>query len=248
MVRDWMEGSFESLASAVAEWFADLQITSLTGDSCAPPPSLDRLSYHCLSLRSQKAKDQKHTDDERRRFSQQLLHAALTGARLSDVLPLRILSCLRPELSSADSGQEDAPLQPDRFAVLRAYLVRFFRERGDLSMCNAITPALNPDLPCAALYASPLVSTLGFFTASVLAASHSPRAPTHVRIGVPKGRRRSKLRFHRMTVQVARRRTAGPCRTVSTLFRASFRMDLLLAGTGVTRRLSPHIGLQGARQ
>ena len=150
MVRGWMEGSFESLASAIADWFDDLQITSLNGDSCAPPPSLGGLSYHCLSLRSQRSKDQKQTDDERRRLSQPLLHAALTGARLSDVLPLRLLSCLRPELSSADSGQEDAPLQPNRFAVLRAFLVRFFRERGDISMCDAITPALNPDLPSAA--------------------------------------------------------------------------------------------------
>jgi CRISPR-associated protein Csd1 len=150
MVRGWMEGSFESLASAIADWFSDLQITSLAGDSCAPPPSLGGLSYHCLSLRSQRVKDQKQTDDERRRLSQPLLHAALTGSRLPDVLPLRILSCLRPELSSADSGQEDAPLQPNRFAVLRAYLVRFFRERGDITMSDAITPALNPALPSAA--------------------------------------------------------------------------------------------------
>lgn len=150
MVRGWMEGSFESLASAIADWFDDLQITSRTGDSCAPAPSLDRLSYSCLSLRSQRSKDQKQKDDERRRLSQPLLHSALTGARLSDVLPLRILSCLRPELSSADSGQEDAPLQPNRFAVLRAYLVRFFRERGDISMSDAITPVLNPTVPSAA--------------------------------------------------------------------------------------------------
>jgi CRISPR-associated protein Csd1 len=150
MVRGWMEGSFESLASAIAGWFDDLRITSRTGDTCAPLPSLDRLSYDCLSLRNQRSKDQKQTDDERRRFSQSLLHSALTGARLSDVLPLRILSCLRPELSSADTGQEDAPLQPNRFAVLRSYLVRFFRERGDISMSDAISPALNPALPSAA--------------------------------------------------------------------------------------------------
>ena len=160
MVRGWMEGSFESLASAIADWFSDLQITSLSGDSCAPPPSLGSLSYHCLSLRSQRAKDQKQTDDERRRLSQPLLHAALTGSRLSDVLPLRILSCLRPELSSADSGQEDAPLQANRFAVLRAYLARFFRERGDITMSDAITPALNPDLPSVAYHCGRVLAIL----------------------------------------------------------------------------------------
>lgn len=160
MVRGWMEGSFESLASAIADWFDDLEITSLTGDSCAPPPSLGGLSHNCLSLRSQRAKEQKQTDDERRRFSQPLLHAALTGTRLSDVLPLRILSCLRPELSSAGSGQEDAPLQPNRFAVLRAYLVRALRERGDISMSNAITAALNPDLPSAAYHCGRVLAIL----------------------------------------------------------------------------------------
>jgi CRISPR-associated protein Csd1 len=160
MVRGWMEGSFESLASSITGWFTDLQITSLTGDSCAPPPSLKGLSDKCLSLRSQRSKDQKQPDDERRRFSQPLLHAALTGAGLSDVLPLRILSCLRPELSSADSGQEDAPLQPNRFAVLRAYLVRFFRERGDISMSDAITPSLNPDLPSAAYHCGRILAIL----------------------------------------------------------------------------------------
>jgi CRISPR-associated protein Csd1 len=160
MVRGWMEGSFESLASAIAGWFDDLQITSLAGGSSAPPPYLKSLSSNCLSLRSQRSKDQKQADDERRRLSQPLLHAALTGARFPDVLPLRILSCLRPELSSADSGQEDAPLQPNRFAVLRAYLVRFFRERGDISMSDAITPALNPDLPSAAYHCGRVLAIL----------------------------------------------------------------------------------------
>jgi len=160
MVRGWMEGSFESLASAVARWFEDLRITSRTGDSDASPPSLDRLSSSCLSLRSQRSKDRRQADDERRRISQPLLHSALTGACLSDVLPLRILSCLRPELSSADTGQEDAPLQPNRFAVLRAYLVRFFRERKDTLMSDAITPALNPALPSAAYHCGRVLAIL----------------------------------------------------------------------------------------
>src|ERR1039458_4461608 len=64
-----MEGSFESLASAIGRWFDDLRITSRTGDSEVPPPSLDRLSYSCISLRSQRSGDQRQTDDERRRIS-----------------------------------------------------------------------------------------------------------------------------------------------------------------------------------
>src|ERR1019366_6728692 len=112
----------------------------------APPQSLDRLSYSCLSLRSQHSNERKQSDDERRRFSQSLFQAAMTGAALSDVLPLRVLACLRPELSSAEERKEDAPLQPNRFAILRAYLVRFFRNKGDVSMSDSITPALNPNL------------------------------------------------------------------------------------------------------
>jgi CRISPR-associated protein Csd1 len=160
MVRSWMEGSFESLASAIAVWFDDLRITSRSGDSLAQPPSLGRLSNHCLSLRSQRSNEQRQTDDYRRRLSQPLLQAALTGARLSDVLPSGILACLRPELSSADSGQEDAPLLPNRFAVLRAYLVRFFREKGDALMSDAITPALNLTLPSEAYHCGRILAIL----------------------------------------------------------------------------------------
>ena len=160
MVRGWMEGSFESLAEAIGGWFADLWITSRAGDSDAPPPSLGQLAYHCLSLRSQRSKDQRQTDDDRRRLSQALLHSALTGARLPDTLPLQILSCLRPELSSADAGQEDTPLEPNRFAVLRAYLVRFYRERKDISMSDAITPVLNPALPSAAYHCGRVLAVL----------------------------------------------------------------------------------------
>jgi hypothetical protein len=121
MVRGWMEGSFESLAAALTKWFGDLQIISRNGDALAPPPSLDRLSYGCLSLRSQHSNERKQSDDDRGRFSQALFQAAMTGAAISDVLPVRILACLRPELSSADVDKEDAPLQPNRFAILRAY-------------------------------------------------------------------------------------------------------------------------------
>jgi CRISPR-associated protein Csd1 len=152
MVRGWMEGSFESLAAALTRWFGDLQITSRDGESLAPPQSLDRLSYSCLSLRSQRSNERKQSDDDKRRLSQSLFHAAMSGTVLSDVLPFRILACLRPELSSADAGEEDAPLQPNRFAILRAYLVRFFRNKGDVSMADAITPALNPDMPSAAYH------------------------------------------------------------------------------------------------
>jgi CRISPR-associated protein Csd1 len=160
MVRGWMEGSFESLASAIANWFADLQIRSLNGDSCAPPPSLGRLSDDCLSLRSQQATDRKQTDDERRRLSEPLLYSALTGACLSNVLPLRILACLRSELPSMEGQHGDDPLRANRFAVLRAYLVRFYRERRDISMSDAITSALNPALPSAAYHCGRVLAIL----------------------------------------------------------------------------------------
>ena len=160
MVRGWMEGSFESLAESLARWFLDLEITARDGDSLAPPPSLDRLTYGCLSLRSQYSKERKQGDDDRRRFSQTLFQSAMTGTALSDVLPVRILAFLRPELSSTDSGEEDAPLQPNRFAILRGYLVRYFRIRGDLSMSDAITPALNPDLPSAAYHCGRMLAIL----------------------------------------------------------------------------------------
>jgi CRISPR-associated protein Csd1 len=147
MVRGWMEGSFESLAAAIAQWFNDLQITASGGDSTAPPQSLDRLSYSCLSVRSQHSKERKQSDDDRRRLAQSLFQAAMTGTALRAELPARILGCLRPELSSVDAGEEDLPLQPNRFAILKAYLVRFFRNRGDPTMSDAITPAVNLDLP-----------------------------------------------------------------------------------------------------
>jgi CRISPR-associated protein Csd1 len=160
MVRGWMEGSFETLADALTMWFDDLEIISHGGDTLAPPQSLVRLSDSCLSLRSQHASERKQGDDDRRRFSQSLFQSAMTGSALSDALPVRILAFLRPELSSTDAGEEDAPLQPNRFAVLRAYLVRFFRSKGDLVMSDAITPALNTALPIAAYHCGRVLAIL----------------------------------------------------------------------------------------
>jgi CRISPR-associated protein Csd1 len=152
MVRGWMEGSFESLANALVTWFADLDICSKNGDR-VPPPPLGRLSRGCLSLRSQRSQsptERKQADDDQRRFSQSLFQSAMTGSALSDALPARILAFLRPELSSAETDKEDAPLQPNRFAILRVYLVRYFRHKKDQTMSKAITPSLNSDLPSAA--------------------------------------------------------------------------------------------------
>jgi CRISPR-associated protein Csd1 len=168
MVRGWMEGSFESLASALTTWFADLQIMSRDGESLVPPQSLDRLSFSCLSLRSQESREKKQPDDDKRRISQSLFQAAMTGAALSDVLPLRILACIRPELSSADEKKEGAPLQPSRFAVMRAYLVRFFRNKGDLVMSDAITPGLNTALPSAAYHCGRVIAILAALQRSAL--------------------------------------------------------------------------------
>lgn len=168
MVRGWMEGSFETLADALTMWFDDLEIISPGGDALAPPQSLDRLSYSCLSLRSQHSSERKQGDDDRRRFSQSLFQSAMTGSALSDALPVRILAFLRPELSSTDAGKEDAPLQPNRFAVLRAYLVRFFRSKGDLVMSDAITPALNTALPSAAYHCGRVLAILAALQRSAL--------------------------------------------------------------------------------
>lgn len=160
MVRGWMEGSFESLADALTMWFGDLRIIAKNGDSCAPPPTLNGLGRSCLSLRSQHAKERKQSDDDQRRLSQSLFQSAMSGCAFSDLLPLRILGLLRPELSSTDSGEADNPLQPNRFAILRAYLVRFFRAKGDLAMSDAVTPVLNTCLPSAAYHCGRVLAIL----------------------------------------------------------------------------------------
>jgi len=160
MVRGWTEGSFESLADALTKWFGDLRIIAKNGDTCASPPTLNGLSRSCLSLRSQHAKERRQSDDDHRRLSQSLFQSAMSGSALSDVLPLRILGFLRPELSSTDSGEADNPLQPNRFAILRAYLVRFFRAKGDIVMSDTITPALNACLPSAAYHCGRVLAIL----------------------------------------------------------------------------------------
>jgi len=56
MVRDWMDGQFEELASSVASWFSDLALSNLWGSGEAKDPSLERLVTALLPPRPDRQK------------------------------------------------------------------------------------------------------------------------------------------------------------------------------------------------
>lgn len=56
MVRDWMDGRFESLVESIGRWFGDLQIINLNGSRLARDPGIERLATSMLMPKTDKQK------------------------------------------------------------------------------------------------------------------------------------------------------------------------------------------------
>lgn len=167
IVRDWIEGPFETLAANVARWFEDLQIVNHRGTHPAKAPSLERAITCLLPLPPiDKKKDWysrwiKPIGGSRLKF----WHAAIRGDAMPfDVVP-RIVAKIRDfhlngEWEDAVRADGHTRRNPDetfstlqaRMAVLKAY----FRRKGDPDMkCE-----MNPDHPHPAYHCGRIVAVL----------------------------------------------------------------------------------------
>ncbi len=124
MVRDWMEGSFEELATRIEGWFADLEIVARGGDRPAPNPKFMAV---CGAL----VRDLK---DFPAPTATTLWRVALSGLPIPLPLIAQALSRFRTDLI------DDKPFNHARMGLIKAY---FIRKGGNHNM----TAYLNKEHP-----------------------------------------------------------------------------------------------------
>ncbi|MDK3161103.1 type I-C CRISPR-associated protein Cas8c/Csd1 [Kamptonema cortianum] len=145
MLRDWQEGSFESLVTSVNKWFNDLAIVNSNGNSLVRTPKF-------LAVLGSTVRD---LDDLPAPLTANLWRSAINGTKI----PLAaVTSALR--LSRIDAIENK--FRPDRFGLLKAYLVR------NTSQGKHMTTHLNPDHPDPAYHAGRLMAIIASIQESAL--------------------------------------------------------------------------------
>jgi len=136
MVRDWMEGSFETLAQNILRWFDDLSIVHREGNRLAEPPRFGAV-VGALAREIQ---------DVPSPIISRLFRCAVTGSPLPDKAMAQALSRVRADILT------DSPFNHARLGILKATLIR----KGGVSM----KPALNPEHPSPAYHCGRLLAVL----------------------------------------------------------------------------------------
>lgn len=134
MVREVMEGSFETLLSNVDSWLRDLSIVSRDGKQlCTRQRFLAVASSLGQLVKRRAVKHHRELDAQASHWTQSLWHAAITGGFIPPAVAARAVRCVREDII------KDQPASPERMGLMKAFHVR----QGDLNM----QPYLNPDHP-----------------------------------------------------------------------------------------------------
>jgi len=132
MVRDWMAGAFEELVGAVDSWFSDLAIVQPSGGGLAPLPRF----FGLVSSLGGEGREGGVAPP----LAAKLYHAAVRGEPIPSAIMVRALARTR-----VDFVKGNAP-DAGRMGLLRAYLVRQYRQKGEMKMAGAIQPGLSEEL------------------------------------------------------------------------------------------------------
>ena len=136
MVRDWIEGQFETLLANVLMWFGDLEIVHRRGGGYAPPPKF-------MAVIGATVRD---LGDAPAPFINSMLRSALHGDPIPRAAMAKALQRVRLDIIGDETPNHA------RMGLLRAYHVRNSRMRGDDVMSEATTPYLNAQHPSAAYH------------------------------------------------------------------------------------------------
>jgi len=157
MVREVMEGSFETLLKAVDSWFRDLSIVSPDGKQlCTRQRFLAVASSLGQLVERKTGKCHRELDAQASHWTQSLWHAAITGGVILPAVAARAVRCVREDINQPAShdrmglmkafhvkqGATADPIEvtvTDRMGLMKAFHVR----QGDRNM----QPYLNPDHP-----------------------------------------------------------------------------------------------------
>lgn len=147
MVREWMEGSFEELASNVEAWFRDLSIVARDGKALALDPKFADVCNATV----------RESKDLPAPTAALLWRAALTRSPIPVTLMAQALARFRAALL------KDERIDHARVGLIKAYFVRS-RPGGELTM----KPHLNLDHPEPAYHCGRLLAVLASLQRSAL--------------------------------------------------------------------------------
>ncbi|MGI6458010.1 MAG: type I-C CRISPR-associated protein Cas8c/Csd1 [bacterium] len=145
MMRDWMEGSFETLAYAITRWFDDLKIVCDDGSGYSPDPKFMRVVYG-MTHESQDLPAPSIT---------QLWNCAVRMSPIPDSFLSRCIERFR-----VDAIKEERQ-NPARVGLIKAYHIRKYGE-------NYMSPSLNANHPSPAYQCGRLMAVLADLQRSAL--------------------------------------------------------------------------------
>lgn len=145
MVREIMEGSFETLAANIEKWFSDLSIISRENGRLAPFPKFFSVA-NAIEFLSKDGKILRNINDVPPSLISELWRAALTAGIIPASAMSRTLMRIRSDFIA------DRPPLEVRFSIIKAYLKR----KGDKHM----EPYLNLEHPHPAYHCGRLLAVL----------------------------------------------------------------------------------------
>jgi CRISPR-associated protein Csd1 len=152
MIRDWMEGRFETLLRNVLTWFEDLEIVHRQGGGNAPPPKF--MAVIGATVRE--------LGDAPAPFINTMLRSALHGGPIPRTAMAKALQRVRVDIIGDETPNHA------RMGLLRAFHVRNSRLKGDEAMSEATRPHLNPEHPSPAYHCGRLMAILAGLQRSAL--------------------------------------------------------------------------------
>ena len=153
MVREIMQGTFESLASNIDKWFSDLSIVDRKGTGIATRPKFFSV-VNAIEFLSKDGRILRNIDDVPPPLIRELWRSAITGSQIPSSAMSRTLMRIRSDIVSDVSPMEA------RFSIIKSYLLR----KGDKDM----QPYLNPDHPHPAYHCGRLLAVLASLQSAAL--------------------------------------------------------------------------------
>ncbi len=148
MVRGWYEGSFEQLQGNISQWFTDLSLRTPRGRGYTPNRKLNALLTRLSETSRRYDDDAKEMWDHLRKelsnLSGRLFDAIIHGHPLPDEVASRALRYIRSGMISGSDDDKKGPgmdMESMAFQLLKAWLVRRQRQRGEITMGEEVNRA-----------------------------------------------------------------------------------------------------------
>jgi CRISPR-associated protein Csd1 len=145
MVREILQGTFESLARNIDCWFSDLSIVNREGNGIATRPKFFSV-VNAIEFLSKDGRILRNIDDVPPPLIRELWRSAITGGQIPSSAVSRTLMRIRSDMVS------DMPPMETRFSIIKSY----FSRKGDENM----KPYLNPEHPHPAYHCGRLLAVL----------------------------------------------------------------------------------------